>query len=199
MNPDGTWRTQGASVEWGFRYKKGPESHRTNLFAMRLRPALGGAQTEQWASGGRTALTWKTFFVGANAVLVQDVPGTSPATLFYRNAVATVDAGWSVNRMGLKLHGEGGISRTDWAVANAPAKGDYFYRMTLSGARLRWSIGYRDIGPDFFSPSAQTTAAAGPQIITSRTWTSSGRITPTCWPSGPMTRTSRARILPLIR
>ena len=43
MNPDGTWRTQGASVEWGFRYKKGPESHKTNLFAMRLCPALGGA------------------------------------------------------------------------------------------------------------------------------------------------------------
>ena len=158
MNPDGTWRTQGASVEWGLRYKKGPESHKTNLFAFRLRPALGGAQTEQWASGGRTALTWKTFFVGANAVLVQDVPGTSAATLFYRNAVATLDAGWALNNRGLKLKGEGGISRTEWALANAPAKGDYFYHMTLSGAQRRWSIGYRDIGPDFFSPSAQTTA-----------------------------------------
>ena len=157
MNPDGTWRTQGGSLDFNFLFRKGPERMKNSLFAMRLRPSFGGAATEQWSFGGRTEFLWKTFplRIGGTAVSIRDLAGTSADTSLYASNVFTTDGG--LGNGFLQLSWETGIGNATFRDAAATQKSDYFYTLGLQlGKSLRFN--FREVGPDFFSPAAQTTA-----------------------------------------
>lgn len=157
MNSNGSWRTQGASLDFGLQFRSGPSSLNNSLFAMRLRPGFGGAATEQWAYGGRSELKWKELplRLGATLVAVRDMPGSSAQTDLYQSAVTTIDGSFG-NGL-LRLSWEAGMSDARFADTANTQKTDFFYTMKLTISK-NWTVSYREVGPDFFSPSAQTTA-----------------------------------------
>lgn len=157
MNNNGTWRTQGAALDFGLLFKKGPQKMSNSLFAMRLRPGFGGAATEQWAFGGRTELIWGDFplRVGGTLVSVNDLGGTSASTDLYRNTVLATDG--SLGNGLLRLNWELGNSRSQFADTGNTVKSDYFYTVGLKIGK-QWQVRYAEVGPDYFNPAAQTTA-----------------------------------------
>jgi hypothetical protein len=157
MNNNGTWRTQGAALDFGLLFKKGPQKMSNSLFAMRLRPGFGGAATEQWAFGGRTELIWGDFplRVGGTLVSVNDLGGTSASTDLYRNTVLATDG--SLGNGLLRLNWELGNSRSQFADTGNTVKNDYFYTVGLKIGK-QWQVRYAEVGPDYFNPAAQTTA-----------------------------------------
>jgi hypothetical protein len=157
MNNNGTWRTQGAALDFGLLFKKGPQKMSNSLFAMRLRPGFGGAATEQWAFGGRTELIWGDFplRVGGTLVSVNDLGGTSASTDLYRNTVLATDG--SLGNGFLRLNWELGNSRSQFADTGNTVKSDYFYTVGLKIGK-QWQVRYAEVGPDYFNPAAQTTA-----------------------------------------
>ena len=157
MNNNGTWRTQGAALDFGLLFKKGPQKMSNSLFAMRLRPGFGGAATEQWALGGRIELIWGDFplRVGGTLVSVNDLGGTSASTDLYRNTVLATDG--SLGNGFLRLNWELGNSRSQFADTGNTVKSDYFYTIGLKIGK-QWQVRYAEVGPDYFNPAAQTTA-----------------------------------------
>ena len=110
MNPNGSWRTQGAALDFGLQFRSGPSSLNNALFAMRLRPGFGGAATEQWAFGGRSELKWSEtpLRLGATLVEIRDMAGTSAQEELYRSSVLTTDGAFG-NGL-LRLNWEAGRS-----------------------------------------------------------------------------------------
>lgn len=157
MNANGSWRTQGASLDFGLQFRNGPSSLNNSLFAMRLRPGFGGAATEQWAYGGRTELKWQDFplRIGGTLVAVRDMPGSSAQTNLYQSTVMSTDGDFG-NGL-LRLHWEAGTSMARFADTAQTEKTDFFYALKLHIGK-NWQVAYREVGPDFFSPAAQTTA-----------------------------------------
>jgi hypothetical protein len=115
MNSNGSWRTQGASLDFGLQFRNGPSSLNNSLFAMRLRPGFGGAATEQWAYGGRSELKWNEFplRLGGTVVAVRDMPGSSAQTDLYQSVVMSTDGDFG-NGL-LRLHWEAGTSMARFA------------------------------------------------------------------------------------
>lgn len=157
MNSNGSWRTQGASLDFGLQFRNGPSSLNNSLFAMRLRPGFGGAATEQWAYGGRSELKWNEFplRLGGTVVAVRDMPGSSAQTDLYQSVVMSTDGDFG-NGL-LRLHWEAGTSMARFADTAQTEKSDFFYALKLHVGKS-WQLGYREVGPDFFSPAAQSTA-----------------------------------------
>lgn len=157
MNPNGSWRTQGAALDFGLQFRSGPSSLNNSLFAMRLRPGFGGAATEQWAFGGRSELKWSEtpLRLGATLVEIRDMAGSSAQEELYRSSVLTTDGAFGNGY--LRLSWEAGRSVAVFTDSPQTTKTDYFYTVGLGiGKQLR--VNYREVGPDFFSPAAQTTA-----------------------------------------
>lgn len=157
MNQNGSWRTQGASLDFGFLFRNGPSRLSNSLFAMRLRPGFGGAATEQWAYGGRSELHWNTtpLRLAGTLVAVRDMPGSSAQTNLYQSSVLTTDGDFG-NGL-LRLHWEAGTSLTRFADTGSTEKSDFFYTLRLKVGKS-WQLSYREVGPDFFSAAAQSTA-----------------------------------------
>lgn len=157
MNQNGSWRTQGASLDFGLLFRQGPARMSNALFAMRLRPSFGGAATEQWAYGGRSELQWDAtpLRLAGTLIAVRDMPGTSTQTNLYQSSVLTTDGDFG-NGL-LRLHWEAGSSLARFADTAFTQKTDFFYALKLKVGK-RWELSYREVGPDFFSPAAQTTA-----------------------------------------
>lgn len=157
MNANGTWRTQGAALDFGLLFKQGPQKLSNSLFAMRLRPGFGGAATEQWAFGGRSELIWGEFplRIGGTLVSIADLGGTSASTDLYRNTVLATDG--SLGNGLLRLNWELGNSRSQFADTGNTVKSDYFYTIGLKVGKA-WQVKYAEVGPDYFNPAAQTTA-----------------------------------------
>ncbi len=157
MNADGTWRTQGGSLDFNFLFRQGPERMKNSLFAVRLRPGFGGAATEQWSYGGRTEFFWKNFplRVGGTMVSIRDIAGTSSNSELYASNVFTTDG--SLGNGLLRFNWETGRALARFTDVNQTTKSDYFYAMGLKiGSQLQ--VNFREVGPDFFSPAAQSTA-----------------------------------------
>ncbi|NDH89312.1 MAG: hypothetical protein EBZ22_00220 [Flavobacteriia bacterium] len=162
-----TWRQQGAVVEFRTDFARGPRYAEHSAFAFRQRAGFSGQATESWAFGGRTLWTLNNpspltpwVKVGLNYVGIQELAGTSAATDLYGNHVLTGDF-QIVKQSRWRLQGELGSSSTQWVSGDQDA--DYMidvkgvYWLKELGISTAASLRYTEVGPDFYSPTAQTT------------------------------------------
>ncbi len=162
-----TWRQQGGVVEFRTDFARGPRYADHSAFAFRQRAGFSGQATESWAFGGRTLWTLNDPFspnvpsarVGLNYVGIQELAGTSAANDLYGNHVLTSDFQLSKQNDWL-LQAEIGTSSTQWV------SGDQDTDYMVDVKWVYWpnhqkypafSLRYAEVGPDFYSPTAQST------------------------------------------
>lgn len=164
-----TWRQQGGTVEFRTGFKRGPEHADQSLFAFRQRAGFGGQATESWAFGGSSRWKWNNFlnrsassiYTGVNVVSIRDIAGSSNATDLYGNTVITGSGQIPLHR-NLSFSFEAGGSQTQWLSGDQDA--DYMLHAKLGYFKGHMDKGisvhtltYTEVGPDFYSPAAQTT------------------------------------------
>lgn len=159
-----TWRQQGGVVEFRSEFARGPRYADHSAFAFRQRAGYSGQATESWAFGGRTLWTLNDPYtlvaplakVGLNYVGIQELAGTSAATDLYSNHVLTVDATLSFQKE-WGLMAEVGTSSTQWVSGDQDADYMVDVKWVRYPKRSALSLRYTEVGPDFYSPTAQTT------------------------------------------
>lgn len=159
------WRLQGVQGFAAYEFDKGIESLGINAFGVRTNPTNDVTIPDRILAGTRIVLKQSKFLtVGGNYVGLQDIPIES-ATVNYVNHVVTGDAKLTFDQdaFNLQLAGEAGFSDYDYEkIADKKSVGynDFFYEFKLSAlfkpAKLKFYAGYKDVGPQFSSPSAQT-------------------------------------------
>ena len=161
---DHTWRQQGAAVDFALLSEKVVEEVAFDLFTSRIAASDLNMTDDRLYSGGSVVVTQSEFLkLGLQAATLYDFKGTSNSTIYIRNPVYTGSAELSHNlgNTALNLAFEGGQSRLTWeGDADAPIIEDFFYDIQ---AKASWKetglsllAGYRDVGPGFRSPGAQT-------------------------------------------
>ena len=168
-----TWRQQGGTVEFRTGFKRGPQYADQSVFAFRQRAGFGGQATESWAFGGSSKWKWNNFlkssvspiYTGVNVVSIRDIAGSSNATDLYGNTVVTSNGQIPLNR-NLSFSFEAGGSQTQWISGDRDA--DYMLHAKLGYFKGKLDKGisvhtltYTEVGPDFYSPTAQTTPNIG--------------------------------------
>jgi hypothetical protein len=168
FNFGNTWRQQGAFAEWNYALeKKAMEAVTVNGFITRNRASDFSSLPELLFGGGSVQLKQSKYLsVGGNFVSLFSLAKTinNPAVKDYQNRVLTgnfkLNNSDSAN-VGLYFKGETGLSNL--AIENptmAGSKNDYFYEVNvgtqLKKQHLDLELGFRNVGPDFFSAGAQT-------------------------------------------
>ncbi|KAB2807357.1 hypothetical protein [Phaeocystidibacter luteus] len=161
---DQTWRQQGAAVDFALQFRSIFEEAQFNLFTTRVRPTDFAAFDDRLFGGGSVVLVQsENFRIGGQYANLFDLSGTSDATVFLRNPVATLSteygADFGFGRVALAM--EAGTSSMYWeGDANAPTLNDYFYdfKLNWNSGVTGWKaeVGYRNVGANFRSPGAQT-------------------------------------------
>lgn len=163
-NDDNTWRQQGLAADFGLVFSDVIEEMQFNVFATRQNPTDFGATSERIFYGGNiTVLQSKYFDFGVNYVEIADLLGTSADTTSLRMPVLTANGGlhFSKETWKLDIATEFGNSRTyiDKDTTYGERQ-DYFYdfggRFELKDLGLYIDANYRDVGPKFRSPGAQS-------------------------------------------
>ena len=159
-----SWRQQGAAVDFALQFKKVISELQFSGFISRQNPSNFSTVNERLYTGGNiTAVQSKYLRVGLNYVNMFDLLGTAVDSTVMSNPVitATYEAKYDQDDYKVTLMGELGnssmIIRND---TNAPDLSDYFFDLGAAldykpfGAQLK--IRYKNVGPQFFSPGAQT-------------------------------------------
>ena len=171
-------RLQGGRVDFGLAFDQAVEALDVRSFLARLRPTDFLTTPTRLIGGGRMGLTSSTFgpynsrvAVGGNYTSTWDDLESGNANDGIRNHVWSVDGRvtvWDQPSLGVALVGEGGgsvVKRVDEPSETEPEmvglrERDTFIEIGLDvdgkGTGLDGSIHFVDVGPDFFSVSAQS-------------------------------------------
>jgi hypothetical protein len=159
------WRVQGFNSSANLKFEKLIKSIELRGFAARTRRTNFLNNPDRILYGGRIGLVQSDFFqIGGNLTSLADVANTVPsASAHYNNNVITTDykVTYDKEKFEIALYGETGFSkfRKD-SMSNSVTKNDFFYDLGLSGKykpiKLKVFANYRNVGPNFISPAAQT-------------------------------------------
>jgi hypothetical protein len=159
-----TWRQQGASVDFGLKFKKYIQEMNFNGYLTRL-GATNFANIPDRLMGGGTiqVVQSKHIGLGYNVFSVFDVKGTVLDSNTYTNNVHTLNLAYTtkIKENKLEVKAEGGKSSAKYAQAvEASLLKDYFVygyaKFTMPKQHLDFSVGYINVGPDFRSIGAQS-------------------------------------------
>lgn len=161
---DNTWRQQGGSVNFGLEFSSVLQEAQFDFFTTRVRTTNFTSFDDRLFSGGSIVLLQSDRFnIGGQYANLWDLSGTSDATVFLRNPVMTLTSEYTLPfaNSSLSIALETGRSTMRWeGDEEAPELEDFFYDV-----RLRWKensagfsaeVGYREVGPNFRAPGAQT-------------------------------------------
>lgn len=163
------WRLQGFNAETKLKFSKGIESIEIGGFATRIKNAdyMGFSVPDRILTGGKIdILQSRMFKLSFNNVNMNDIQGTIPdTTVEFKNHVLSSNFKLMIPVSDFQFGavGEGGFSDYSYKRASdtaAVTKDEYFYDAgvyaTYVPLNLKFSANYRDVGPDFNSPGAQT-------------------------------------------
>ena len=176
-NIDNTWRQQGIAADFALEFSDIIDEVQFNAFATRQNPTDFGLTSERIFYGANvTMIQSKYFNAGLNYVSIADIIGTSEDTTALRMPVLTTSGAFNYEtdnwKLGLKT--ELGNSRAfvlkDTSFGE---RADYFYeiggRFEMLSSGLYLDINYKDVGPGFRSPGAQSLRVnylANPNFLT---------------------------------
>ena len=156
-----TWRLQGLRTGVGLAFDRGVDRVRLEAFLARTAPTTGTVP-DRLLGGGRAAVeVSRALTLGATFVDLFDLEGTGSADGL-ATPVLTGDLRAALDVPGLGevgVRAEAGASRATFGDESAvPVREDFFVDAglfaTVGGVAL--AAGYRDVGPEFVSPAAQT-------------------------------------------
>ncbi len=161
------WRLQGVQANTTLLFKKGIQKLMIKGFATRTNPTNETNIPDRVLAGGSVNVLQSKFLeVGGNYVGLLDIP-IQTAQMNYENNVLTGNTKlkYDKEKFGLSLFGETGFSNYRYeeniTTLYVSSYNDFFYDMGLSGTYkpigLKVSTSYKDVGPQFSSPAAQTT------------------------------------------
>lgn len=161
---ENTWRQQGAAADFALEFSKVLKEMQFNFFATRQNPTDFNFTSERLFYGGNvTLLQGKYFDAGVNYVEMMDVAGTSNDTTSFHSPVTSVNAALHLpmEKWNLDVKTEFGNSAVfidkDTSFGRQE---DYFYdisgRFEYKPLALYAEVSYRDVGPKFRSPGAQS-------------------------------------------
>lgn len=161
---ENTWRQQGGSVDFALEFSSIIEEAQFDLFTTRVRPTNFTSFDDRLYSGGSVVLVQSDRFnIGGQYANMYDLSGTSDATVFMRNPVMSLTSEYTYPLATSTLSAalETGRSTMLWeGDGEAPELTDFFYDVRLrwkeNSGRLSAEVGYREVGPNFRSPGAQT-------------------------------------------
>jgi hypothetical protein len=168
FNIDNKWRVQGLQANAGVRIGNAIEKVGLHIFAARVRRANMISIPDRLVVGGKVDLKQSKYFrLGINWVSMFDNQGSTVDTVInFKNNVLTSDfeiTPLTNDKLDVGLSGELGISDSYYFVENqnrAATLNDYFYDAgifaLIKSINLRVKGSYRNVGPDFFSPTSQT-------------------------------------------
>jgi hypothetical protein len=159
------WRLQGAQSFANFSFGKGIESLSVNTFAVRTNPTDDIFVPDRILAGTRILAKQSSMFsLGGNYVGMLDIP-LENSLVNYTNHVMTGDGEFTMDKetLLLKVKGETGLSSYDYykdSEKKSVSYNDFFYTAEASAVykplKMKLFASYRDVGPQFSSPSAQT-------------------------------------------
>lgn len=170
---DNTRRLQGAQLDFGLNFPFVINSMEADAFIARIRPTDFFTTPTRFVGGGRidfsTAKLQDSLGLsvdfGVNFANTWDDLQSGNATSGIRNQVLTFDFDVSIvdkRNLGINLIGEAGmsnlVSKADSITVFEEDDGlvDVKVVVDLKPSNLRFSVGYLDVGPDFFSAAAQS-------------------------------------------
>ncbi len=166
--PNNTWRMQGAQAKFGLKFNKVFEGIDFSGFITRQRPTDGISIPERLYGGGTVTLRQsKNLSFAVNNINLFDLTATINDSIRYTNNITTFSGNYLAplnDNIKLGVKAEGGTSNVqyrNYANPQAPAQqDDWFYDAALqtqfTKQNIHVSLGYKDVGADFFSPGAQT-------------------------------------------
>lgn len=171
------WRLQGVQGFANIPVSKGLKGVYVNAFVVRTNATNESTVPDRILAGAKVNLKQSdNFSIGGNYVGLQDITVKTSA-YDYVNHVLTGDAKISadLDAVRLQLKGETGFSSFDYT-RNADkvnvSYNDYFYDVNgnavFNPLKLKLFAGYRNVGPQFSSPSAQTrriNVTSAPQLF----------------------------------
>ena len=157
------WRLQGAHARSKFALGTAIDSLGVYGFVVRTR-AAEGTVADRILTGGRLSLIKNNMFtINGNYVGLLDIPVATVSTDVYKNQVVIGDATYllDLGAVAVKANIESGLSSYDFTSSALKAKySDYFYDGTVNanvkGFKVNVFGSYRNVGPEFYNPSAQT-------------------------------------------
>jgi hypothetical protein len=159
------WRLQGTRARSVFKFHHGIEKIGLSAFFTRINPTNDKDVSDQIMAGGRGYLVQsKLLKAGATYIALTDIPiGTN--AMEYENNVTSGDihVNFDQEAFAILADFEGGISDFKNTLTLADSSvfyQDYFYDGKLAGvvkpAKVKLFVGYKNVGPQFSSPAAQT-------------------------------------------
>ncbi len=167
FNYGNNWRMQGAQFESSLLFGRFLERVKAKAILTRVRKAVATNIPDRYVMGGTlTVLQSKIIQLGVNYVTMFDNVGSALDTAYsFSNRVITGEykVALESNKILVNLSGEFGPSYFKYHVASklkTEKYNDYFYDLgaaaTYKPANLKLYGNYRNIGPLFSSPTAQT-------------------------------------------
>ncbi len=164
FNDDNSWRQQGATGDFGLRFKEVIEEMDFTGFASRLNWTANNGLLERLQSGANVQIKQSKYLdVHMTYVDAFDIPGTSNSDIEYSNPVLTGGVGlhYKINDWNLDLYSELGNSKEQIRRGeDISTREDYFADVDLTirqkDKNLKVDLGYQEVGPDFRSIGAQT-------------------------------------------
>ncbi len=168
FNLGNTWRLQGAHLATNFIFDKLIKNADINFFATRTKSSLTYAFPDRFILGGRVGITQsKNFKLGGNIVNLIDAKETvAKATYQYQTTVLTGDYLLKLltkEKFELTQSSEVGnsnFSYNNYTAGKSNTLKDFFVDLNLTALykplNFTAAASYRNVGPNFISPSAQT-------------------------------------------
>jgi len=165
LNVGNNWRVQGAKANTTMRIKNTPVRIRFDLFGSRTRAFSYTGLPDRFLTGGAMNITANNLKLGGNYVRFFELADqTRNKVTSYSNDVVTGTLAYEkeISQFVFRVKGEGGKSLYQRSVSldSSSNKNDFFFdlrgEVEIKPIKLRTYGGYREIGPEFYSPSAQT-------------------------------------------
>ena len=167
FNFGNNWRLQGVQANTTVNFKKYLQSIYFSAFGTRVIPSDFLSTPDRLLFGGTMKVKQSKFVeIGGNVISISDITGTVQDTVtFYRNTVATGDfkASYSTRTINLSAFGEVGRSFYDLSIADNASSfktQDGFFDVGANATHkyipVSATVSYRLVGPEFYSPGAQT-------------------------------------------
>ncbi|MDA3882712.1 MAG: hypothetical protein PF481_05480 [Bacteroidales bacterium] len=166
---DNNWRVQGVNTETTLHFMQGIKTLGLQAYGARLLESDLLTIPDRLMYGGRVFIVQSDLLkLGGNVVSISDILGTVDSSeVDYDNTVVTGDMIFQLlkkDAITINLIGEGGISSTalrEDVSSVDKDKDDFFYEFGVKmqyapKSKIGLQINYRDVGPDFNSPTAQT-------------------------------------------
>jgi hypothetical protein len=163
-NFNNAWRQQGAAVDFGLEFSQYVSELKFNGFISRQNPSNFTTTNDRLLAGGNITMVQSKYAeFGLNYINMFDLLGTADDSMQLQNPVITGSFNLKMDEDDYlaELFGELGNSKT--LVNNdtlAPEISDYFYDLGAKGTYkpigASVQVNYKNVGPKFFSPGAQT-------------------------------------------